>query len=80
MNKSEIEAEVLNILQTILRRQLAGLDGISRKTVMGWDSLKHIEIMFALEDHFRLEFSESQLADLDTLEKIVEAIDQHLSC
>ena len=42
-----------------------------------WDSLKHIEIMFALEDRCDVRFSQDELASLDRLSAIVERVKGH---
>lgn len=79
MKKEEIVSIVDGIVRTVLRIPPTGPEVTSRKATVGWDSLKHIEIMFAVEERFALEFSESQLADLDSLVKIADAVDQQLS-
>ena len=47
----------------------------SRETLSGWDSLKHVAVIFAIEDEFEIRFSEEQMASLASLSAIVEAID-----
>jgi acyl carrier protein len=74
MDRARIEQAVLGVLGTILKRKLAAGTAVSRQGTAGWDSLKHIEIMFALEEEFGIEFSEGELARLDSVERIVEAV------
>jgi acyl carrier protein len=57
-----------------------GIDGpatgdFSRETTAAWDSLKHVAVIFAIEDEFEVQFSEEQMASLASLSAIVEAID-----
>jgi acyl carrier protein len=57
-----------------------GIDGpatgdFSRETISAWDSLKHVAVIFAIEDEFEVQFSEEQMASLASLSAIVEAID-----
>jgi acyl carrier protein len=57
-----------------------GIDGpatgdVSRETVPAWDSLRHVALIFAIEDEFEIQFSEAQMASLASLSAIVEAID-----
>ena len=47
---------------------------ICRKSTVAWDSLKHVEIMFALEDQFSIAFTEEELVGLGDVTSIVEAI------
>ncbi|GGD00291.1 acyl carrier protein [Undibacterium terreum] len=74
MNRQEIEDIVLDTVATILKRPLdAGLNS-TRSSIVEWDSLKHVEIMFALEDELGTEFSEEELAQLDSVMKIVDVV------
>lgn len=74
MERNEIERTVLDVLGTILRQRFEAGAGISRRNTHAWDSLRHIEIMFALEDEFGIEFSEEELASLESVAKIVDAV------
>lgn len=74
MDTREIEQTVLAVLATVLKRPFVIGQEITRQNTPGWDSLKHIEIMFALEDEFGVEFSEEELAGLDSVSKIAEEV------
>lgn len=68
------ETRVRQVLGAVLSTDLSGVD-VSRETVDLWDSIKHVEIIFALEDEFAVEFSEEEMAELSTLAAIVQAIE-----
>ncbi len=72
MTKPEIEAAILTILESSLRVPV-DLEA-SRVNIPQWDSLKHVEVMFAIEDALGVEFSESELAELSNVSSIVTAI------
>lgn len=74
MNRIQIEQTILAVLVTVLKQKFDSSSDITRKHVANWDSLKHIEIMFALEDELSVVFSEQELSDLDGFQKIVEAV------
>jgi acyl carrier protein len=74
MNRNQIEQIVTTVLSTILQRQFETGAEITRKNTPNWDSLKHMEIMFALEDELNIEFSEEALAELDSADKIIDAV------
>jgi acyl carrier protein len=74
MNRIQIEQTVLAVLTTILKRPFSDSTDITRQSTANWDSLKHIEIMFALEEELGTEFSEEELVSLDSVAKIVEAV------
>ena len=68
-------ASIMAIIAAVLRLPP---EIIGAKTSMDntpqWDSLKHMEIIFAIEDEFSLEFSEEELATLTSVDHIVTAI------
>ncbi len=47
----------------------------SRDTEEEWDSLKHVELMFAVEDAFHCRFTQAQLEQMDSFAAILKAID-----
>ena len=56
-----------------IKKVMAGVFGIEASTIdedsspdsiENWDSLRHIRLIAALEDEFRVQFDESDLADL----------------
>lgn len=73
MERIQIEQTVLAVLTAILKHPFHEGVEIARKNTPGWDSLKHIEIMFALEDELGIEFSEDELVKLDSAAKIIDA-------
>jgi len=75
MEHAHIEQQVVNAIGTVLKRRFASVDEITRQRVNEWDSLKHMEIMFVLEDELEVEFGEEELADLDSAAKIIAAIE-----
>ncbi len=74
MDERRIQENVIKVLQIILQEEIPNGPGFTRRDSEAWDSLKHIEIMFALEDEFAVEFTEIELAELDSVAKIVVAV------
>lgn len=74
MDRKQVEQAVLTVLAAVLKQTFSGGIDITRQNTPQWDSLKHIEIMFALEDELGVMFSEEELATLDGLQKIVEVV------
>jgi acyl carrier protein len=69
MDHRDIQASVLSVLEAVLKCPV-GLDS-SRANTPLWDSLKHIEIVFAVEDELGIEFSEEDMATLNSVARIV---------
>lgn len=61
---------LLEIIAEILKIEVAELEtSISEREI--WDSLKKVEILFAIEDEYSIMFEEEELSDLDTPEKVI---------
>lgn len=70
MNSKNVESVVLDIFSTVLKSKVDPKD--SRLTLSQWDSLKHIEIIFAIEDELSIQFDEEEIEQLDSIEKIIK--------
>jgi len=76
MDHCEIETIVLTVLAAALKCEVA--PDSSRRNIPKWDSLKHIEIIFAVEDELDIQFSEEELARLDSVASITDlALTRH---
>lgn len=71
-------SEVLRLLGYILGRPVGRQETPSRVAEPAWDSLKHIELMFLLEDHFGIRFSETAMAEMEDVEAIVREVTRSL--
>lgn len=72
MDRQQVEAVVLKIISAVLKESVSPDE--SRAGLAKWDSLKHIEIMFALEDEFGIVFSEEELSGLDGVAVIIDRV------
>ena len=52
---------------------------LTRDTAGGWDSLKHMEILFAVEDELGIQFREDELGQLGSVRAIIDATSRHLA-
>ncbi len=75
-----IGAEVRRLVGMMLRRPIGETENPSRGTEAAWDSLKHIEIAFLLEDRFGIRLSERDIANLQDVEQIVKLVEQVSPC
>ncbi len=71
MNRQQIKAVVVSVLSTVLKCEIS--DAGSRENLAQWDSLKHIEVIFAIEDELKIEFPEEMLPYLNSVKSIVDA-------
>jgi acyl carrier protein len=75
LSSSGLRIEVHRLLSFILRRPVGDEENPSRATEPGWDSLKHVELVFLIEDHFGMRFSEQEIVDLEDAGGIERLVD-----
>lgn len=74
MRRDEVEAAVLGIVRTVLNLTETPSPALRRAQLPQWDSLRHVELMFALEDAFGVQFSSEELTTIDSVPAIVTAL------
>ena len=74
MNRKKIEFNVVSIISSILKCDVN--PNSTRDELEDWDSLKHIEIVFTLEDALGIQFSEEIIPTLDSIPKIIAAAEE----
>ena len=67
-----LESEVARIVSRILRVDV-GADA-SRLNVPGWDSLRHVEILFAIEEAYGVTLDEAEMAALDSVKRLAKRV------
>ncbi len=77
MSTSDVEATVRETLSVLLGRPVGPGEAVSREDEPAWDSLKHIEIVFALEGALGVRFDVAELAELDDVDSIVASVERH---
>ena len=74
LSDAAVESEVRQLLAKMLGPGATGGGDMRRADLAQWDSLKHVEIVFALEDQFGVRFDESEFATLDSVPAIAAAV------
>ena len=75
MITSSVRAEVSKLLSLALRRPVDESEKPARDLDPAWDSLKHVEIVFLLEDHFELRFTDTELDQLHDAAQIAQVLE-----
>jgi acyl carrier protein len=75
MESTRTGAEVRRLLGMMLRRPIGDTENPSRTTEPAWDSLKHLEIAFLLEDEFGVRLSHQEIGNLQDFEQIVTLLE-----
>jgi len=75
----QIVAEVRRLMGLILKRDIANTAEVRRDQEPAWDSLKHVEIMFAIEDRFSVKFTAAEFAELASIDQIAAAVESRVA-
>lgn len=70
MKRDQIEAVVRAVLSKVLKHEVH--QECSRENTPDWDSLKHIAVVFAIEDELGIQFPEDEISKLDSVARIVD--------
>lgn len=74
---SEVNREVVaNLLSSALGRPVSPETDLSRDECAGWDSLKHVEFVFMLEERFGVLFPEETIPKLNSLDRVVSEVER----
>jgi acyl carrier protein len=79
MQKSDLKSMVREILEIALKLDPTEVPDINRQDIASWDSLKHVEIIFLLEDKFHIQFDEDEMATMNSLSKITERVEKQIA-
>jgi acyl carrier protein len=78
VSHSDLRTEVQQLLVHILKLSASPIGDLRRSDVAKWDSLKHVEIVFALEDRYDVQFDESEFALMNSASAIAALLQPHL--
>ena len=72
----DVEGRIREIMGVVFKRSIPPGEPVSRSTEPAWDSLRHVELIFSIEDEFGVRFDEDELMELTSLSALVEAVDR----
>jgi len=78
MDRNGVREGVCEVIGVVLALGPAVDPSFCREEQPAWDSLKHIEIIFALEDRFNVRFSEPDMQQMDSIAVITQRINELL--
>lgn len=74
-----MKAKVIDIVSNILnikKSKITENSGIN--TIEQWDSLKHMQIISAIEEEYKIEFSEQELIRSNNVKKLINSIKKNI--
>ena len=79
MTKEEIKDRARAALAKALKVKPETIaDTASQMDLSDWDSVRHMNVVLALENDFDIEFTDAELPNLTSLPMLVAAIEKHL--
>lgn len=79
MTTTKVKAAVAELLSISVGRHIAPAESVMRDSEPTWDSLKHVELILMLEEHFGVRFSEEEMVALHSSDEIVDAIEEKIA-
>jgi len=80
MDKADILQQVEVIFKDVLDEEdIALTETTTANDVEGWDSLTHIQLIVAIEKHFKIKFSSKEILSWKNVGEMVDAIGSRLS-
>jgi acyl carrier protein len=78
MPHADTRERVLRLVSQIMNIPIASLtDASSPDVVEAWDSLKHMNLVLALEEEFGVRFSDDEIMNMSSVARVTAAVDEH---
>lgn len=78
MNRTEIQAKVLDIVREQKSNTPEGFDADTPLADAGIDSLDALSILFAIEEHFSISIPDDRARAIRTLNDMISAIEEQI--
>ena len=79
MNTETVQATVKDIMAAIFSMDTAGIGAdFSLETVQEWDSLKHVNLVMALEQEFNLRINVEDAVEMTSFPAVCETLSRYL--
>lgn len=75
-----VRDDVQTVLRDVLDQPSLELTpGLKATDVEDWDSLAHVSLMFSLESHFGIQFTDAEMGGLGDVDELVSVIEQKVA-
>jgi acyl carrier protein len=70
-----METRIKNVMASVFEISAENItNDLSPDTIESWDSLKHMNLIVALEEEFKMEFSDDEIVEMMNFSLVVEII------
>ncbi|MDQ0090650.1 acyl carrier protein [Paenibacillus anaericanus] len=70
----ELRKHITSILSEVLNIGISPTDNLWRSQIANWDSLNHLELIFLLEEEFKIRFTIKEVAEIQNVDDLVKII------
>ena len=71
-----IHMQIIEIMSSVFKVDIEKIpDNADPSIIQEWDSIKHLSLIIALEDHFNIKFTDNEFIELISLPLITHIID-----
>ena len=78
MNKEEITGKLTSVFKTIFGQENIRISReTSAQNIQNWDSLRHIQLITAVETDFKIKFKLRELMAMKNVGDMIDLIDSH---
>ena len=78
MNSNEIKTKVIDVIFNVFNIDKSKINQkMDLDNTDDWDSLKHMNLIIALEEEFNINFQDSEIIQINSFNKIIEVISKH---
>ena len=75
MNSDEIKIKVIDVISNVFNIEKSKINQkMDSDNMDGWDSLKHMNLIIALEEEFNINFQDFEIIQINSFKKIIEVI------
>lgn len=79
MTVNRIRERIVEIMSTVLETEVTPEQNLTRELCAAWDSLKHMELILALEEEFGIRFTLEQATELHDMNGILSIIEGRIT-
>jgi len=74
MNRSNLIEKINQTFEVVFNEKFANFENLEFNKTIKWDSLRHIQLILALEKKFSIKIKTSEIEKLNSYKKIVEEL------
>ena len=79
-NRSTVVERIRHIISNTIKISMEHIDAnFSPGTTKNWDSSRHLDLVFALEEEFSIQFTDTEMVELVSVEIMAEIVQRALA-